>query len=323
MSAAPLLTVEGLGIRFALSGWPRRRSLRASHAVDLQVRRGEIVALVGESGSGKSTIGRAVARLQPFEEGRIVLHGAPDLVAEPGAGAVPMAWRQRVQLIFQDPFASLNPVYPVGHPVARALLIHGRATPADVDAKVAAAFSAVGLEPAAEMAARYPHQLSGGQRQRVSIARALATEPGLVVADEPTSMLDVSIRMDILRLFTGLREQGRSVLLVTHDLASARLVSDRAVVLYAGQVMESGPARTVLATPSHPYSKLLVTAAGRGGLRADLPARSGSPPVVDPKPGCPFAARCPVAVSRCHTEDAPVVARGPDHTIRCHLEAPP
>lgn len=326
MSGAPLLTVAGLGIRFPLSGWPRRRWLRASHAVDLEVRRGEIVALVGESGSGKSTIGRAVARLLPFEHGRIVLHGdgqgLSPLAAEPGSGAAPMAWRQRVQLIFQDPFASLNPVYPVGHPVERALLLHGRATPADVKAKVEAAFAAVGLSPAAEMAARYPHQLSGGQRQRVSIARALATEPALVVADEPTSMLDVSIRMDVLRLFTGLRDTGRSVLLVTHDLASARLVSDRAVVLYAGQVMEAGPARTVLATPAHPYSRLLVAASGRGGLRAALPARPGSPPVVDPKPGCPFAARCPLAEPRCHSVDPPVVTRAPDHTVRCHLEAP-
>lgn len=336
--AAPLLTVDRLGIGFPLGSWPRRRTLRAAHDVSFAVRAGEIVALVGESGSGKSTIGRAIARILPMRTGRVTLHAqrdpapgssadAPtesDLVIGPDAGAVPLAWRRRVQLIFQDPFASLNPVFPVGHPVARALLLHGRATSANVDERVVAALAAVGLAPAAELATRYPHQLSGGQRQRVSIARALATEPDLVIADEPTSMLDVSIRMDILRLFTGLRDGGRrSVLLITHDLASARLVADRVVVLYAGQVMEAGPSAAVLGAPRHPYARLLAAAATRGGgLRAPLPAAGGTPPVVDPGPGCPFAARCPEALALCRRDDAPVQAVGPDHTVRCHLSIP-
>lgn len=315
----PLLTVSGLGIRFPLGGWPRRRSLRAAHAVSFEVRAGEILALVGESGSGKSTIGRAIARLQPFEAGRITLHGEPALSAGPGDRATPMEWRRRVQLIFQDPFASLNPVFRVGHPVERALLLHGKAGPADVEAKVAETLARVGLSPAAELARRYPHEISGGQRQRVAIARALATEPELVIADEPTSMLDVSIRMDILRLFDGIRAAGRSVVLITHDLASARLIADRAVVLYAGQVMEIGPANAVLAAPRHPYARLLAAAADRGGdLRAPLPAGSGTPPVVDPRPGCPFAARCPEVVPACHDQDAPDVQLGPDHLTRCH-----
>ncbi|MES2640616.1 MAG: ABC transporter ATP-binding protein [Myxococcota bacterium] len=322
----PLLTVEGLGIRFPVGSWPRRRTLRAAHDVSFTVRAGEIVALVGESGSGKTTIGRALARLLPMHAGRVTLHGTPpepDMGLGPGVPAASLAWRRRVQLIFQDPFASLNPVFPVGHPVARALRIHGRATAANVDARVVAALEAVGLEPAAELAARYPHQLSGGQRQRVSIARALATEPDLVIADEPTSMLDVSIRMDILRLFTGLRDGGRrSVLLITHDLASARLVADRVVVLYAGQVMEAGPAATVFGAPRHPYARLLAAAALRGGgLHAPLPAGVGAPPVLDPGPGCPFAARCPDVVDRCRREDAPAVLLGPDHVVRCHLPA--
>lgn len=326
MNALPqtLLTVENLGITFPLGRWPRRRTLRAAHQVSFTVRSGEIVALVGESGSGKSTIGRAIARIQPFVAGRVTLHGGssePDLAIAPGAAQAPMSWRRRVQLVFQDPFASLNPVFRVGHPVARALLLHGRATRADVDEKVAQALGAVGLEPAAEMAGRYPHQLSGGQKQRVSIARALATEPDLVIADEPTSMLDVSIRMEILRIFTGLRDSGqRSVVLITHDLASARLVADRVVVLYAGQVMEAGPAAEVLGAPRHPYARLLVTAALRGGgLHTQLPGRPGTAPVIDPGPGCPFAARCPDAVAKCRSQDAPAVAVGPDHTVLCHL----
>ena len=322
---APLVTVAGLGITFPLGAWPRRRVLRAAHDVAFTVRAGEIVALVGESGSGKSTIGRAIARIQDFRAGRVTLHGAgePDTTVGPDTGAAPLAYRRRVQLVFQDPFASLNPVFSVGHPVARALLIHGRATAANVQEHVVAALAAVGLEPAAEMAARYPHQLSGGQRQRVSIARALATDPDLVIADEPTSMLDVSIRMDILRLFIRRREAGRSVLLITHDLASARLVADRVVVLYAGQVMEAGPAATVLARPRHPYTRLLVAAATRGGgLHTALPAAFGTPPVVDPAPGCPFAARCPDAVDHCRREDVPAVDLSPDHTVRCHLVRP-
>ena len=323
-SSTPLLTVDGIGIRFPLGSWPRRRWLRAAHQVSFTVRTGEIVALVGESGSGKSTIGRAIARLQPFVAGGLTLHGdgtQADQAVAPNARTAPMGWRRRVQLVFQDPFASLNPVYKVGHPVARALLLHGRATAADVDEKVAAALGAVGLQPAAEMAARFPHQLSGGQKQRVSIARALATEPDLVVADEPTSMLDVSIRMEVLRLFTAIRDGGkRSVVLITHDLASARLVADRVVVLYAGQVMEVGPANVVLSAPRHPYARLLVSAALRGGgLHTQLPARPGMAQVVDPPPGCPFAARCPDAVSTCQTKDAPAVVVGRDHTVRCHL----
>ena len=330
----PLLTVAGLGITFPLGSWPRRRKLRAAHDVSFTVRSGEIVALVGESGSGKSTIGRAIARILAMQTGRVTLHGAPgaDASAEmsfgPDAPTAPMAWRRRVQLIFQDPFASLNPVFPVGHPVARALLLHDLATADTVDARVIDALSDVGLSPAAEMADRYPHQLSGGQRQRVSIARALATQPDLIIADEPTSMLDVSIRMDILRIFTDLRDSGRrSVLLITHDLASARIVADRVVVLYAGQVMEAGPAATVLGAPRHPYARLLAAAASRGGgLRKPLPAAGGTPPVVDPGPGCPFAARCPEAVAQCHVEDAPAVsigpAAGPEHVVRCHLARP-
>jgi peptide/nickel transport system ATP-binding protein len=316
----PRLTVSGVGIRFPLGRWPSRRALRASHDVSFSVNAGEIVALVGESGSGKSTIGRAIARLLPIDAGAITLHAAPDLTCGPGAPAAPAAWRRRVQLIFQDPFASLNPVHRVGHPIARALLLHGRATPATVKTAVAAALSAVGLP--ADTADRFPHALSGGQRQRIAIARALATDPELVIADEPTSMLDVSIRMDVLRLFTGLRNTGRSVLLITHDLASARLVADRAVVLYAGQVMEAGRAADVLATPRHPYARLLVAAASRtANLRDPLPAASGAPPVVDPGPGCPFAARCPVAVDRCKTHDPPAVVID-DRVVRCHLERP-
>ena len=318
----PLLAVEGLGVRFTLDGWPKRRTLRAVHDVSFEVRRGEIVALVGESGSGKSTIGRAIARLIQASAGAVKLDGVDVLASEPKAAS--LAYRSRVQLIFQDPFASLNPVHTIGHPIERALLVHKRAGPDNVQARVETALASVGLEPPGEMSRRFPFALSGGQRQRAAIARALVVEPDLIIADEPTSMLDVSIRMDVLRLFQRLRDtEGRSVVLITHDLASARIVSDRVVVLYAGQVMEAGPADDVLARPRHPYAKLLAAAALRGGgLRAPLPANPGSAPVIDPGPGCPFAARCLSVVPTCRTVDPPSVTVAPDHSVRCHLVEP-
>jgi len=317
---APLLSLRGIGVRFPQGGWPRHRFLRAAHAVDLDVGRGEIVALVGESGSGKSTLGRVVARLQEAHAGQLLLDGVDVLRSEPGGAS--LAYRRRVQLVFQDPFASLNPVHPVGHGVARSLLLHGHATAATVRERVQAGFAAVGLGK--ELVDRHPYALSGGQRQRVAIARALAVEPELIVADEPTSMLDVSVRTDVLRLFRRLADaESRAVLLVTHDLASARLVSDRAVVLYAGRVMESGPAARVLAEPRHPYARLLAAASRRhDGLAAPLPGRPGTPPVVDPPPGCPFAARCPEAIPACTAADAPVVAVAPDHLVHCHRAEP-
>lgn len=319
--AAPLLTVEHLDVRFPLGGWPRRRTLHAVRDVSFSVERGCIVALIGESGSGKSTIGRAIARLQPATAGAIRLDGVDVLRTEPRAAS--LAYRRRVQLIFQDPFASLNPVHPISHPIARALLVHGHATPADVATQVERVLESVGLTPAADMAARYPYALSGGQRQRAAIARALAVQPELIVADEPTSMLDVSIRMDVLALFRRMRDEGaRSVVLITHDLASARLVADRAVVLYAGQVMEDGPAESVLGDPQHPYARLLGAAARRGSLRAPLPAHPGAADVIDPGPGCPFAARCLQATPTCHAAPPPVVAVQPDHLVRCHLAEP-
>ena len=315
----PLLSVEHLHIAFPLGSWPKRRTLHAVRDVSFNVARGSIIALVGESGSGKSTIGRAIARLQAARSGAIRLDGVDVLQTEPRAASI--AYRRRVQLIFQDPFASLNPVHPIGHPIARALLLHDRATPQTVAAQVERVLESVGLTPAADMAARFPYALSGGQRQRAAIARALAVEPDLIVADEPTSMLDVSIRMDVLALFRRIRDEGsRSVVLITHDLASARIVADRVVVLYAGQVMEDGPAESVLSRPQHPYSQLLAAAAQRGGgLREPLPAHPGAPEVIDPGPGCPFAPRCLKATATCQSTPPPTVSVRSDHLVRCHL----
>jgi peptide/nickel transport system ATP-binding protein len=268
----PLLQVEGLGVRFPLGSWPRRRWLRALHAVTLSVAPGEVVALVGASGSGKSTLARAIAGLVPEATGSVRLDGTELLHGGDAEAA------RRIQMVFQDPYASINPAHPAGHGVARALLLKGRATPSSVRAAVASAFEAVGL--GADLAARAPQSLSGGQRQRVAIARALAAEPDLLLADEPTSMLDVSLRAEVLDLIVRhARAGGRGVVLVTHDLASAWRVADRAVVLCAGEVMEDGPADEVLVRPQHPYTQRLVAAARRDTrLDTPLPPYTGATP---------------------------------------------
>ena len=314
-----MLQVTGVGAGFAIGVWPRRRWLRALHDVTFHLDRGEVLALVGESGSGKSTLARVLAGLVPANAGSARLEGAELLADTPAAHGA----RRRVQMVFQDPYASINPAHPAGHGVERALLLHGRATRADVADAVTQVFTEVGL--AADLAARAPQSLSGGQRQRVAIARALAVSPELLLADEPTSMLDVSLRADILDLLAGqAHTHGRGLVLVTHDLASAWRVANRAVVLYAGQVMEEGPSAEVFARPRHPYTQLLVAAARRDTpIAVDLPARPGRAVVIDPPPGCPFAARCPHATTVCRAVDPPVVALSDRHVVRCHLPSSP
>jgi len=316
----PLLDVRGLGVSFERSGWPRPSYLRAAHRVTFTVHPGEVVALVGESGSGKSTIGRVIAGLQPAVAGSVLLDGT-ELPIE-GTAGLPAHLRGRVQMVFQDPYGSLNPVHTVFHHISRPLLLHKRAQPDELRQRVSALLEQVGLGPAEDFIDRKPQALSGGQRQRVAIARALAPRPDLLVADEPTASLDVSVRMSVLTMFRKLQKRRQlGVLFITHDLASARWMADRIVVLYAGQVMEQGPAREVLTRPRHPYTQLLVAA---GSHRPEpLPGKPGLPPVVDPPPGCPFAERCPRVTPGCIDEEATVYV-APDTSpagawrVRCH-----
>jgi peptide/nickel transport system ATP-binding protein len=322
---SPLLELEGLGVSFPVGGMLTRSALRAVHRADIVVDRGEIVAIVGESGSGKSTIARLVCRLEQPTEGRILLDGVDILARERRRAS--RTYRRRVQMIFQDPFGSLNPVHKVGYHVARPLAIHGRAARREVRAKTIELLETVGLRPGEDFVDEYPHSLSGGQRQRVAIARALASEPDLIFADEPTSMLDVSIRMDVLRLLGRLRdERGTAIVFITHDLAAARTLADRIIVLYAGQLVEEAPADALIQGPAHPYAKLLVAAApkpGRtDGLDRPLPANPGAPRNVDPPPGCPFAARCREVMDVCRSTmpDWTTPADGAEgHRTRCHL----
>ncbi len=273
--AAPLLEVRGLSKGFSSGGLLRRHpGRRVVDEVSFTVQRGEAVALVGASGSGKSTIARLLLRLTAPDAGAILLDGEDVLRREPGGAS--LAYRRRVQLVFQDPFASLNPVHTVAHHLERPLLRHGRCggRGEPLRRRVLELLRTVGLEPAEELLGRHPHGLSGGQRQRVAIARALAVEPDLLVADEPTSMLDVSIRTGVLNLLARLkRERGLAILLITHDLASARYLADRLLVLHQGRVVEEGPSRALLTSPSHPYTRALLAAAAHRAPLAPASAR--------------------------------------------------
>ena len=291
-----------VGRRGILSG-RNRGVVHAVEAVSLTVSCGEIVALVGESGCGKSSLARTVAGIHQPVSGQVILDGValtgprrPDLKRH----------RRAIQLIHQDPYDALDPRQTVRSIVLEGLRIH-RHPRSERDERVRLALERVGLTPAARVLDRFPHQLSGGQRQRVAIASAIALTPRLLVADEPASMLDVSVRASVLKLFDELRSDGLSVLLITHDLAGAAVHADRIAVMYLGRIVEDGPARQVFREPRHPYTRALVSAMPRHGLtaRQQLNLVSGEPlDAVNPPQGCAFASRCPVVGAECH-ESAP------------------
>jgi len=296
------------------------------HAVDdvsFALRPGTITALVGESGSGKSTVARLLARLYAPTAGHISFQGRDIAGARSRRDVV--RYRAQVQMIFQDPFGSLNPVKTVRHHIARPLRIHGVAR-GSIDERVHTLLETVGLTPGEKYAAKYPHELSGGQRQRVAIARALAVEPTVLVADEPTSMLDVSIRVGVLNLMLDLKERERlAFLYVTHDLASARYVADTVLVMYAGQIVEQGPAERVLQSPLHPYTRLLLASVPDPSVtdRAPIVVRKGhASAAVDPPEGCRFVERCPLRIGACSSLTPELVEAAPAHSARCHVTAP-
>jgi peptide/nickel transport system ATP-binding protein len=227
-------------------------------------------------------------------------------------------------MVFQDPFASLNPVFRVSHGVTRSLKLHRQDLSRQQRQEEALrVFDVVGLSPAAEVLQRYPHELSGGQRQRVGFAQALAMRPKLILADEPVSMLDVSIRIGLLNLMAELRDrEGVSILYITHDLASARYVADRLVIMYAAQIAESGPIEEVLARPRHPYTQLLLSAVPdpRAPLGVGAETDRGEPPkVIDPTPGCRFRWRCPLAMETCHSVTPVLKPTAAGHEVACHV----
>ena len=318
----PLLEVRGLVKTFPVGGgslFGRRQVVTAVAGVDVTVGRGEVVALVGESGSGKSTIGRCILGLETPSQGTVRL-------AE-GDGMTASEVRRRTQIVFQDPYSSLNPKLDVATLIGEAIAYHGLAQGSDVRRRVGDLIELVGLDRA--MIDRRPAAFSGGQRQRIAIARALAVEPDLLVADEAVSALDVSVRAQIVRLFADLRDRlGLAILFITHDLALVRHFADRVVVLYLGEVMEEGPVEAVFAAPRHPYTQALLDAepdvahaseAPRSrraaGLSGDLPS-----PIDRPR-GCAFSTRCPKAMAVCTEARPPARRTAAGHAWACHLEA--
>jgi len=317
-----LLRTRGLTRHFKVGGAFSGKRLHAVDDVDLTIEDREIIALVGESGSGKSTIARLLARVYEPTAGEILYRGRS--LAELRRRRDLLAYRGDVPMVFQDPFSSLNPAYRVKHGIMRGLILHRpELDGAGRQAEAVRVVEAVGLHPATEILERYPYELSGGQRQRIGFAQALAYRPKLIIADEPVSMLDVSIRIGLLNLMATLREDaGVSILYITHDIASARYLSDRVAVMYGGHIVETGPTEDVLGDPKHPYTQLLVSAVPdpRAPLDPDAALDRGDPPrVVDPAPGCRFRARCPLAIDRCSVETPLLRDLAPRHQAACHV----
>ncbi|HZU14365.1 MAG TPA: ABC transporter ATP-binding protein [Chloroflexota bacterium] len=317
LTASPVLEARGLTKHFHVGGIFSGKTLHAVDDFDLSIYPGEIVALVGESGSGKSTVARLLAQVYKPTSGEILYRGTPieSLHAR--------EYRRHVQMVFQDPFSSLNPVYRASHGVLRSLKLYSKKPRSQLRQEAARILDLVGLTPSDQFLDKYPYELSGGQRQRYGFAQALACGPDLILADEPVSMLDVSIRLGILNLMADLcRDEGLAFLYITHDIASARYVADRMLVMYAGEVVEDGPTEDVLQHPKHPYTQLLLSAVPDPNAPAEaaFPMEMGEPPrVIDPKPGSRFCPRCPYAIPICSQETPRLRLVRPNHRVACHV----
>jgi len=331
--STPLLEATGLCKRFPLQrsalDWTRGRAapvLRAVDGVSLTVHRGETLGIVGESGCGKSTLARCLVRLHEPDEGAIRLEGQDVLAL---TGPARRAYNRRVQMVFQDPYGSLNPRLRVGDALAEALAVHRVVERAAVPGRVQALLDLVHLPQ--DAGGRYPHEFSGGQRQRVGIARALAVEPAVIIADEPVSALDVSVQAQIVNLLLELQDRlGLALLFITHDLRLVRHIAHRTAVMYLGKIVETGPTEALFATPRHPYTRALIEAVPQiapGGRHRDAAVRGELPSAIAPPPGCPFHPRCPIAEPRCSTVPPALVPRDAGGALTwptaCHLAGLP
>ena len=319
---APLLDIQHL-----VKHYPGRPPVRAVDGVSLMIAPGQTLGLVGESGSGKSTVGRTVLRLQEPTAGRVLFEGE-DVFA---LGTGPLrALRRRMQIVFQDPYSSLNPRMTVGGTLREPIEIHRLAPPAQMEARIAALLDEVGLDAA--FARRYPHELSGGQRQRVGIARALSVEPRFIVCDEPVSALDVSVQAQVLNLLADLQQKRRlTYLFIAHDLAVVRHIADQVAVMYLGRIVERAPAAVIYSAPRHPYTRALLSAVPEPNpraARARIVLSGDIPSPAHPPSGCPFHPRCPHPKKneRCRTETPALRVVGPSspgHFAACHFAEEP
>jgi len=320
----PLLEVRDLVKHFPVRKGVFSRvagQVRAVDGVSFEVHAGKTLALVGESGCGKTTTGRAVLRLiEPtsgsvrFEGDEVTILNQRDL----------RRLRRKMQIVFQDPYSSLNPRMTVHAVLAEAMGVHGLAARAARRGRVEELLGLVGLPP--EAADRYPHEFSGGQRQRIGIARALAVEPSLIVADEPVSALDVSIQAQILNLLEDLQARlGLTYLFIGHDLSVVRHIADDVAVMYLGRIVEIGPVEQIFEAPQHPYTRALLSAVPQPDpqrARKRILLQGDVPSPINPPGGCPFHPRCPEAQAECATRQQSLVAHGPEHRVACHVHAP-
>jgi oligopeptide/dipeptide ABC transporter ATP-binding protein len=328
---APLLDVRDLKQRFDVSGsiFDRltfkdgkisvpRRIVHAVNGVSLTVARGEVLGIVGESGCGKSTLAKTIVKLNEPTGGKIFIDGE-DITQHSFSQMRPV--RKKLQMIFQDPYASLNPRQRVRDIVLEPYLENAVGAVSDAAERALGILAKVGL--GAEHADRYPHQFSGGQRQRIGIARALSVQPDMIIADEPVSALDVSIQAQILNLLMDLKDEfGFSYLFITHDLSVVRHISDRIAVMYLGYVVETGPTDTIFENPKHPYTRALLAAAPKLGTKlAPSTEQLGGevPSAIDLPSGCPFRMRCPQAYNRCTVERPLLRDNGGNQSVACHL----
>jgi peptide/nickel transport system ATP-binding protein len=297
----------------------RRVPVHAVDRVSLRLDKGKVTAIVGESGAGKTTVARLLARIIKPDKGQVLLDG------KPAPSGRPRSYAAQVQMVFQDPFASLNPVHRIRHHLIRPLQIHHMAN-GNVDAAVADLLRRVALKPPDSFTGKFPHELSGGQRQRVAIARALAVRPRVLIADEPVSMLDVSIRLGVLNLLADIRDKEHlAILYVTHDIASARYLADTIVVMYAGQLVESAPSTSLTDNPAHPYTQLLLSAAPDPDRvqPPHLEGRGAPPSLSAPPSGCRFHPRCPFAMEVCKRQAPPNIEVASNHIAACWLHVDP
>lgn len=324
----PLIKVQGLEKRFPITKSLFRAATEFVHAVDgvdFQIMPGESLGLVGESGCGKSTTGRMLVKLEEATGGNILLSDGEVQADIANIERKDMRdFRGKVQMIFQDPFESINPRRTIYDTVSEPLAVQGIGSIPEREEKVAQLLEKVGLTPAATFMFRYPHELSGGQRQRVAIARALVMDPSFVVADEPTSMLDVSIRISIMDLMLKLADElGVSYLYITHDLAVARYMCDRIAVMYLGKIVEMAPTEELLSNPQHPYTKALLASVpvpDPAYQKQEAEIKGGISKAINPPETCRFLERCPWATDQCRTDSHPPLEdKGAGHLVACHL----
>ncbi|MDP6565988.1 MAG: dipeptide ABC transporter ATP-binding protein [Alphaproteobacteria bacterium] len=319
--AKTILEVADLSKHFPIYGNLLKRRVGAVQAVDgvsFHIRQGETLGLVGESGSGKSTVGKLILRLIDPTAGRIQIDGED--VTRAGAGRM-RALRRNIQMVFQDPYASLNPRLSAGSIVAEPLQNYGEGSASEIEARVKQLFRRVGLRP--EAMAKYPHEFSGGQRQRLGVARALALEPELIVADEPVSALDVSVQAQVLNLLMDLQEEfNLAYLFISHDLAVVEHISHRVAVMYLGKIVELTDRETLFRDPQHPYTRALLSAAPVADpqvKRERIILKGDIPSPIDPPKGCRFHTRCPFVEARCRVEEPPLRDVAAGHGVACHL----